>query len=288
MAYDPEWDDERFPSLDEIYRKDNIIKFDQITKNTVLKPLNTLIDDIIKDKKFQEYIFDEQVLDKKSKSFSKIISLMKRCAIELLDEMLLQVLGGIIDREILNDLAGACLSLAIKLYGAHDWIFSGQVLGAMSYIAKNKGINLDLRLMNIIERDIMKNTNWKGCPTFYLDKTYDPMFQDENFEMTKSDYLKMLKKGSNMLAEIEGRAVVELILEKGVFMPPGFYLKYKDEYYDVDTVDDIPMKKMNIVVDPSLVSRLAKKKKLTFSQVLDWLRDRVLKERFKIIPLSFK
>ena len=165
---------ERFPSVDEIYRKDNLIEFNHI----VFKHLDTVIDTIINDKKFQEFVFNENTLDLKSIAFTRIISLMKQCAIELLYKMLVEVLEGVVDREVLNDLAGACLSLSIKLYGSHDWIYSGNVLNGIFYKARDEGIILDLRVINIMERDIMKNTDWKGCPTFYLNKKYDTMFQD--------------------------------------------------------------------------------------------------------------
>lgn len=191
--------DERFPSLDEIYRKDNLIEFNHITKQVVFKHLDTVIDTIINDKKFQEFVFNENVLDLKSIAFTRIISLMKQCAIELLDKML-QVLGGIVDRNVLNDLAGACLSLSIKLYGSYDWIYSENVLNGIFYKARDEGIILNSRLMNIMERDIMKNTDWKGCPTFYLEKTYDPMFQDQyrmNSRKTEKKSNRKTEKKSN-------------------------------------------------------------------------------------------
>jgi hypothetical protein len=293
MAYDPDWDDERFPSLEEIYRSDNIIEFDKSQTRQVIKPLIEFIDFVLKNETFKQYVFDMNVLgDLPQKNFLKILSLMRVCAIELIERMLNIVLEGRVDETSIWNIASASLSLSIKLSGAHDWIYSGDILNLLSYLAQkyrsvDPRASVDPKIVNIMERDIMQRTNWKGCSTFYLNRKYDSMFPDINKELTATDYQSMSKKGSSMLKQ----AVENVELLRSRNKQTGkyeFVLKHGFRTYNVDESDRLPFRDMNVVVEEDFVNIVASEKNLTQEEAFNWLRDRVMKVGFEINPLSFE
>ena len=234
-------------------------------------------------------MFDLEVLDISIKDLQKILSLMRVCAMELLEKMLNIELKGQVSEEAIWNIAASCLSLSIKLYGAHDWIWSGHIMpliveSTRHYRKKDRRISVDPRIINLMERDIMKRTNWKGCSTFYLDRKYDSMFPGLDNEPTESDYKRMSREGSSLLKRAVGN--VELTSR-----PTGkveYVIKYKNNYYDVNEVDYLPFTEMHVVVDENFVKWVSDAKKKTMEETLDWMRERVLKNGFGIEPLSFE
>jgi hypothetical protein len=289
MAYDPDWDDEPLPTLKELYRTGNLIEFTSKTKSKVLKPLIDFITFTIKGEPFIRGVFDLEVLDVSFKNLQKILSLMRVCAMELLEKMLNVELKGQVSEEAIWNIAAACLSLSIKLYGAHDWIWSSDILpliveSARHYRKMDRRISVDPRIINLMERDIMQRTDWKGCSTFYLDRKYDSMFPGLDNEPTESDYKRMSKEGSSLLKNAVG--YVELTSR-----PRGkveYVIKYKNNYYGVDEVYYLPFTEMHVVVDENFVKGVADSKKKTMEEIFDWMRERVLKNGFGIDPLSFE
>ncbi len=285
MAYDPDWDDDPVPTLNELYRTGEIIEFTPETKSKVLKPLIDFITFIIRDVEFQEEVFDLNVLSSVSnKNYNKILNLMRVCAIELLEKMLNIQLKGKISKDSMWNIAGACLTLAIKLYGAHDWIWARNIMPAIVTVSEkwpDLDESLNPRILNLMERDIMKRTDWKGCATFYLNRKYDLMFPELDNELTDFDYRQMLNRGSSLLKE--GIGNVELNQNNY-----GFVLMYNYLDYNNRQVDELPFREMNVVVTHHFVESVAENKKITKDEAFNWLRDRVLKVGFGIDPLSFK
>jgi hypothetical protein len=288
--HDPLWNDEKFPSMEEIYRSgDDIIEFNQRTKKETLSPFIKFIDFALKDKDFQN-MFDMDVLRGVPENmFAKIISLMKVCAIELFEKTLLQVLNGRVSESAIWNIAAACVTLSVKLYGS-DWIYAGETMPSIEVAAQNfrkidNRIRINRKIINIMERDILHRTDWKGCPTYYLNRTYDPMFPGMNREPSDEDYTEMSKRGSSM---IKDATTAELIYGYNPSTRKLEYmLKCGKRNYNNEQAENLPLEELNVVVDKNYVDKIASVKNITRDEAFVWLRDRVLGAGFEMVPLSF-
>jgi hypothetical protein len=79
----------------------------------------------------------------------------------------------------------ACLIIALKMYGAHDWIKDENIIPSIVKFVKLEfeelefEITVDPRELLKLEGYILKMTDWKGCESYKLIKNYDADFSDE-------------------------------------------------------------------------------------------------------------
>jgi len=117
---------------------------------------------------------------------SKIFNIIINCAIELFEEIVKEKkLKFERDSKILeNTLAVhyimACLIIALKMYGAHDWIKDANIIPSIAEFVKLefKITVVPLKLVEL-EGYILKMTDWKGCESYKIIKNYDADFSDE-------------------------------------------------------------------------------------------------------------
>lgn len=116
---------------------------------------------------------------------SKIFNIMINCAIELFEIVKEKKLDFEQDSKILENKSAvhhimACLIIALKMYGAHDWIKDTNIIPSIvKFVDLEFKITVDPRELLELEGYILKMTDWKGCESYKLVKNYDAYFSDE-------------------------------------------------------------------------------------------------------------
>ena len=117
---------------------------------------------------------------------SKIFNIMINCAIELFEEIVKEKkLDFEQDSKILENKSAvhhimACLIIALKMYGAHDWIKDANIIPSIvKFVDLEFKITVDPRELLELEGYILEMTDWKGCESYKLVKNYDAYFSDE-------------------------------------------------------------------------------------------------------------
>lgn len=117
---------------------------------------------------------------------SKIFNIMINCAIELFEKIVKEKkLDFEQDSKILENKSAvhhimACLIIALKMYGAHDWIRDANIIPSIvKFVDLEFKITVDPRELLELEGYILKMTDWKGCESYKLVKNYDADFNDE-------------------------------------------------------------------------------------------------------------
>jgi hypothetical protein len=117
---------------------------------------------------------------------SKIFNIMINCAIELFEEIVKEKkLHFEQDSKILENKSAvhhimACLIIALKMYGAHDWIKDANIIPSIvKFVELEFKITVDPRELLELEGYILEMTDWKGCESYKLVKNYDADFSDE-------------------------------------------------------------------------------------------------------------
>jgi hypothetical protein len=189
-----------------------------------------------------EKVYEKQFSDVKSSEKEKIFEIMIDCAIELFDEIVKNqtiVKGEIVknqkivkdeiktkfniktkeiewNSEILkNKLAfyciTTCLIIALKTYGAYDWIIDGEIKQAIGNTLK-----LDPEILFYLVYYILKMTEWEGCDSYKLGYDYDDDFKVENdgqfdhltdpkiYKSIKEDMLKLSRYDTEIEATVKG------------------------------------------------------------------------------------
>jgi hypothetical protein len=121
---------------------------------------------------------------------SKIFNIMINCAIELFEKIVKEEKldferDSILENKLAVHYIMACLIIALKMYGAHDWIKDENIIPSIVKFVKLEfeelefEITVDPRELLKLEGYILKMTDWKGCESYKLIKNYDADFSDE-------------------------------------------------------------------------------------------------------------
>lgn len=116
---------------------------------------------------------------------SKIFNIMINCAIELFEKIVKEEKldferDSILENKLAVHYIMACLIIALKMYGAHDWIKDENIIPSIvKFVKLEFEITVDPRELLKLEGYILKMTDWKGCESYKLIKNYDADFSDE-------------------------------------------------------------------------------------------------------------
>jgi hypothetical protein len=117
---------------------------------------------------------------------SKIFNIMINCAIELFEKIVKEEKldferdSKILENKLAVHYIMACLIIALKMYGAHDWIKDENIIPSIvKFVKLEFEITVDPRELLKLEGYILKMTDWKGCESYKLIKNYDADFSDE-------------------------------------------------------------------------------------------------------------
>jgi len=268
------------PTLDDIYRNGDVVYFNKGKINELLLPFIEYI--MIN---YYDFIRDDLITD--VTNIKKIVELMKKCAIQLVIKIF-EILKGRVSKNIIWDIALASILISVKLYG-NDWIQDDLMNSLRMLVEGYKSINPELgivihrKTVLILEGDIMKRTDWKGCQVFYLGKNYDDMFPDidrEN-EVSEKDYKKMIEYTKEYLygGKIDAINVELTSYLKDFGLKEGVKLyKYYSKLPHV----------LNVSIDYEYLCSLAADNKRSLVDTFNYLRDRILIYKFETIPLSFR
>ena len=258
-----------FPTLHQIYRQKSLIRITPHNKDSKFHPLFSFIENVLNDPYFIENVFDSNTLDTSSDAFSKIKTLRAECATELLEEMLIGILLGIVDSTILYTLACACLAISVKLIGAHDWVYDGRIFPSLIAEAEAYGETVDKRKLNLMEKDILARTGWKGCSSITdLDKFYDELFlPQKSFELVASDKWYLLSDDGvrydntmpldavNPKIKVNERIIKEISLSKKISIDKARewikarVLGYGFDLGDVNLIEIVDAEHLSLILD---------------------------------------
>jgi regulator of extracellular matrix RemA (YlzA/DUF370 family) len=209
MAHDPDWDDgEVPPSLDELYREKaiRVITINKRNRRVYLTQLNEFCLSMMQSESVTRHIFQDVLHEKTIQRIKKIIL---ECAEELIDTVIFDILSGRVDETVLYTIAAACLSIAIKIFGAYDWINENKVVPVI--VQKSAIMNkvVSKRKMILIESDILRRTDWKGCASSAdIDRIYEEAKEDEDEVVYQPSAENMIQ---NRLEEIRRYRIQEKI-----------------------------------------------------------------------------
>ena len=166
----------------DFYRKVPAKEVPPEERNGIKVWIKHAFEQIVIDEDFFKNVFDKDIFLKLNENeyMGIILTIMKDCAIELFNKMIEEKLHWNFDIKYTFYIAIACLSIAIKNIGAHDWlnndnIILSQIIKALNKVNK-KNVIYDLIICKKIEIDIFKITEWKGCNMYDLKKDYTDYF----------------------------------------------------------------------------------------------------------------
>jgi hypothetical protein len=176
------------------YRTDPSGEYPPEGRDNFKEWINSVFEKIVVDSDFLKIVFCPDLFLKLNKNeyMGRILSIMKDCAIQLFNKMIEEKLEWNFNtRKYTYYIVIACLSIAVKNIGAHDWlnddkIIFSQIIKALNKSIKpvpkqgetpKKDINFDLEICKQIEFDILKITGWKGCNMYDLKEDYTDYFK---------------------------------------------------------------------------------------------------------------
>lgn len=291
MAHDPDWDDSPPMDLDELYRADpsEVI----VVGPLMLDMMDEYIDVVLGSENFLRGVFEPGVFSLPSGGFSRLVSILRACSKELLDKVL-ALLDRRIDADLITTIVSACISISIKLLGAHDWIYDDAIFPLLEDEAEFAKYPLDRTRLGLMEQDILSKTNWKGCSAVLdLDRIYDDLFIEDvkHNELTEEDYKKMIRKTIEMKSEYESGLeenygitpdvyVFDLILDDATNQ--WYLISQGGQALDNETVAELELPEATVTVTSKLLRDISNRKGLDIGKSWEWIKDRVLKRGFNL------
>ena len=291
MAHDPDWDDSPPMDLDELYRADpsEVI----VVGPLMLDMMDEYIDVVLGSENFLRGVFEPGVFSLPSGGFSRLVSILRACSKELLDKVL-TLLDRRIDADLITTIVSACISISIKLLGAHDWIYDDAIFPLLEDEAEFAKYPLDRARLGLMEQDILSKTNWKGCSAVLdLDRIYDDLFIEDvkHNELTEEDYKKMIRKTIEMKSEYESGLeenygitpdvyVFDLILDDATNQ--WYLISQGGQALDNETVAELELPEATVTVTSKLLRDISNRKGLDIGKSWEWIKDRVLKRGFNL------
>ena len=291
MAHDPDWDDSPPMDLDELYRTDpsEVI----VVGPLMLDMMDEYIDVVLGSENFLRGVFEPGVFSLPSGGFSRLVSILRACSKELLDKVL-TLLDRRIDADLITTIVSACISISIKLLGAHDWIYDDAIFPLLEDEAEFAKYPLDRTRLGLMEQDILSKTNWKGCSAVLdLDRIYDDLFIEDvkHNELTEEDYKKMIRKTIEMKSEYESGLeenygitpdvyVFDLILDDATNQ--WYLISQGGQALDNETVAELELPEATVTVTSKLLRDISNRKGLDIGKSWEWIKDRVLKRGFNL------
>lgn len=193
----------------------------------------------------EEFTYLKSIYPEKVKQIFKI---MIDCAIELFDEIVknqtiikdeIETKEIELNSEILtNELAvyyisTTCLIIALKMYGAHDWIKNREKImpAIVKTVKELVKVTLDPEILVYLEKYILEMTHWIGCESYKLGKNYDHDFEVENDDFIDSNVYNVSKSLKKDIWEFLDKSLKKLI--------ESIFIHWKDNNLSKEQIDNI-------------------------------------------------
>jgi hypothetical protein len=267
--------------------------------------LRKFCEDILNNSNFE--VYQKPFTDLKSiypEKVKQIFKIMIDCAIELFHEIVILVQTELnkkieeklkiktkeieLNSEIFtNELAvyyiSTCLIIALKMYGAYDWIRNRDKI--MPAIVKNVKelvkVTLDPEILVYLENYILEMTHWIGCDSYKLSKNYDDDFEDEKDDSIDSNVYNVSKSFKKDIWEL-----LDKLLEKRI---ESIFIHLKNTYLSKEEIDSIEAD-VKADVDADVEAYISKTENLSnFSeeQIEDYKKNGKESEVFKSMVNEF-
>jgi hypothetical protein len=204
-----------------------------------------LLEDVLSSPMFvnDDHDDDDNVFAKnfvKSELKLKIFNIMINCAIEIFE--IVKSSGKIVKVEIVKSSDSkikietekvdideldcklaiyyimTCLIIALKMYGAYDWIKDENIIPSIAkFVYLEFQFKLDRRILNYLVGYILEITDWKGCESYKLEKNYDTDFIDEKHPV--------------QVVDAEGNIIAPIVVDH-IVVDPDAYKSIVDEHLD--------------------------------------------------------
>ena len=262
--------------------------------------LRTFCEDILNNSNFE--VYQKPFTDLKSiypEKVKQIFKIMIDCAIELFHEIVILVQTELnkkieeklkiktkeieLNSEILtNELAvyyiSTCLIIALKMYGAYDWIRNrDKIMPAIVETVKELvKVTLDPEILVYLENYILEMTHWIGCDSYKLSKNYDDDFEDEKDDSIDSNVYNVSKSFKKDIWEL-----LDKLLEKRI---ESIFIHLKNTYLSKEEIDSI---EADVKVDTDVEAYISKTKNLSKEQIEDYDKNGKNSEVFKSMVNEF-
>ena len=111
-----------------------------------------------------------------------------------------------------------CLIIALKMYGAYDWIKDENIIPSIAkFVDSEFKFKLDRRILKYLVGYILEITDWKGCESYKLEKNYDTDFIDEKHPV--------------QVVDAEGNIIAPIVVDH-IVVDPDAYKSIVDEHWD--------------------------------------------------------
>ena len=120
-----------------------------------------------------------------TKPTTQQLRLILECTSELFDLVVNDTFGRKVSQDILQTLAIACYIISAKLMFAYDNIDDEDIVDFFYY---QTGKGIDKKRLFLMEADVMRRTDWKGCSTFFLERHYEMEKSREKKTKEKKDF----------------------------------------------------------------------------------------------------
>jgi hypothetical protein len=241
--------------------------------------------------------YQEQFTDLKSiypQKVEQIFKIMIDCAIELFDEIVknqtivkdeIETKEIELNSEILtNELAvyyisTTCLIIALKMYGAYDWIVDEKIMPAIVKTVKELvKVTLDPEILVYLEKYILEMTHWTGCDSYKLGKNYDDDFEVEKDDSIDSNVYNVSKSLKKDIWEFLDKSLKKLI--------ESIFIHWKYNNLSKEQIDSIEAD-VKADVDADVEAYISKTKNLSKEQIEDYKKNRKNSEVFKSMVNEF-
>jgi hypothetical protein len=261
--------------------------------------LRKFCEDILNNSNFK--VYKEAFTELKSiypEKVKQIFKIMIDCALELFHEIVILVQTELnkkieekleietkeieLNSEILtNELAvyyiSTCLIIALKMYGAYDWIKNREKI--MPAIVKNVNelvkVTLHPEILVYLENYILEMTHWIGCDSYKLGKNYDDDFEVEKDDSIDSNVSKSFKKDIWEL--------LDKLLEKHI---ESIFISWKNYYLSKEQIDNIDAD-VKADVKADVDAYISETENLSKEQIEDYKKNGKESEVFKSMVNEF-
>jgi hypothetical protein len=264
--------------------------------------LRKFCEDILNNSNFK--VYKEAFIDLKSiypEKVKQIFKIMIDCALELFHEIVILVQTELnkkieeklkietkeieLNSKILtNELAvyyiSTCLIIALKMYGAYDWIRNREKI--MPAIVKNVKelvkVTLDPEILVYLENYILEMTHWVGCDSYKLSKNYDDDFEDEKDDSIDGNVYNVSKSFKKDIWEL-----LDKLLEKRI---ESIFIHLKNTYLSKEEIDSIEAD-VKVDVNADVEAYISETENLSEEQIEDYNKNGKNSEVFKSMVNEF-
>jgi hypothetical protein len=250
-----------------------------------------------------DYIFIKERIDTDSPEFQKIARIIRHCVTELLNKILFEVLEGQVDMNLLYTICVACISIAIKLFGAHDWIYPHNIYLVLITLAQEKLQAIDAKTLSILEADILARTDWRACQSVAgLHKIYDDLFNEESHtdsQLSREDMKEMIqqsqqyrkslqasRKSSSKTLRLSSKSPSasdsELTEGTVIYKNGTWYLYTGLSKLSANDVRKRNVQNPKIWIPGFLLDDIMQDGQMSMGDAIQWIRDNVLTQAFGI------